>query len=164
LFPLFVSIICFQAIGIPADDVNLKLLKPPKQKEVGSFNYVVTPNAVCQADLTFWPNDHGYQYLLSIVDVVDRSIDAEPLRTKTSIAIKDGFDKIFARNYVKPTFRILQTDPGSEFKNATIKEYFNDKNIVMRYGRTGRHNQQAIIEYYNGVIGKTLNTKMRLSE
>lgn len=155
----------FEAVGIDTNNENLKLMKAPQKDEEGAFkNKTLRAGAVCQADLTFWSNDDGFKYLLTIVDNVDRSIDAEPLRSKDSTAIKNAFNKIFARDYIKPTFKILQTDPGSEFKNAVIRRYFEEKNISMRYGRTGRSNQQAIIEHYNGIIGKVIGNSVGLSE
>src|SRR5687768_3329336 len=79
-----------QAIGVDTTDDKLKLLQAPKKdKDVGSHQ-VLTANAVCQTDITYWPSDHGYKYLLTIVDNVDRSIDAEPLKAKDSVAIKNG--------------------------------------------------------------------------
>ena len=152
-----------ESIGVDNKNDNLKLLKAPKETNEGSFK-PLREGAIAQTDLTYWPNDDGYLYLLTIVDTVSRAIDAEPLRTKSSVAIRNAFNKIFARNYIKPTFKILQCDPGSEFQNGMIRSYFNGKNISIRYGRTGRHNAQAIIEYYNGVIGKVVGNKMSLSE
>ena len=152
-----------EAIGVNEEDDNIKLLKAPKETNEGSFK-ALRSGAVAQTDLTYWPNDDGFQYLLTIIDIVSRAMDAEPLRSKNSVAIRNGFDKIFARNYLKPTFKILQCDPGAEFQNGLIKDYFNKKNISVRYGRTGRSNQQAIVENIQGVIGKTVGIKMSLAE
>ncbi len=143
---------------------NAKLLEKQPNKEPG-HNEVFQKNAVCQCDLTYWPaNPRGYKYLLGLVDVVDRSYDAEPLRFKTGTHIVEAFKRIFERNYIKPNFKILQCDPGAEFMNNQMKEYFNNKGISIRYGRTGRSNQQGSIEYMNKVVAKVLNSKMTLNE
>jgi hypothetical protein len=153
-----------RAVQVNPDDKNIKLLEPKKDKEVGNFS-ALTENAVAQADLTYWPTAPGnLRYVLTIVDIVSRAIDAQAIRNKDQTSVKNAFTKIFSRNRVKPNFKILQVDPGAEFLNEEIKSYFHEKNISIRYGRTGRHNQQAIVEYYQGVVGKVLNTKMSLKE
>ncbi len=56
-------------------------LPRPKSIKYGSFD-VYVPNEVHQADILHLPNDNGYKYALTVVDIATRYKDAEPLTTK----------------------------------------------------------------------------------
>ena len=56
----------------------MKRPKKPKGKNRPKVN-VPQPNAVVQMDLLQLPNDQGYKYLLTAVDLHTKLIDAEPL-------------------------------------------------------------------------------------
>ena len=43
------------------------------------------------------PNDHGYIYILTVVDFHNREFDAEPLKSKTGEALKEAFKVLFPR-------------------------------------------------------------------
>eukprot|EP01132_Coremiostelium_polycephalum_P009074 gene9074-11114_t len=58
---------------------------------------------------------------------------------------------------------MIQVDPGSEFKGE-VKKYFNDKNVIIRYGKVGRHRQQSLVESRNRIIGTVLFKRMTAEE
>lgn len=148
-------------IGVDPDDKHLRFLTKKKEYHKGKFQEFKA-NSVCQADLLFMPNDNGYAYILVVVDNVSRAIDGEPLKAKSDVVA--GMKAIFARKFIKPTFDVLQTDPGGEFSSKEFISYMHSKNIALRQGLTGRHDQQAIVESYNKLLGKVLNSKMSLHE
>ena len=80
-------------------------------------------NTTHQLDLLFLPEDDGYRYLLVIVDIATRHVDAEPLKTKDSKEVLKATQKIFKRKYVKQPLR-LEVDSGTEFKGK-FKEYYD---------------------------------------
>lgn len=136
-----------------------RLTEIPK-KPVDSPSYqTFLPGYVSQADLLYLPHDGKFKYLLVVVDVVSRAVDAEPLIHKTASAVVDGFKAIYKRKFIQPPKTFLQVDAGSEFKTDVL-DYFTKLKVSVRRARAGRHKQQAIVEYYNGIIGGLLNSKM----
>lgn len=137
--------------------------KPKKDKGVNMPRIQVSePNTVHQADLLYLPHDNGYKYALVVVDLGSRLTDAEPLKDKKAENVKAAFIKIYARGIIKMPQR-LQTDPGTEFKGA-VKEYFKKNGVYIRYGKPGRHRQQALAERRNQTIGDALTKRMTAVE
>jgi Integrase core domain len=133
-----------------------KLLKAPKKdKGLNAPKFYGTkPNAVHQADLLFLPTDKGFKYLLVVVDVATKKIDALPLRTKSASTVKTAFVKIYNGKVLKMPQRI-EIDPGTEFKSQ-VADYFEDNDVFMRVGKPGRHRQQAIVERVNQSLGTAI--------
>lgn len=149
------------SVGVHPKNEKLKFLNKKKEFHEGHFSEF-RPNSVCQADLMELPDDKGFKFLLVIVDNVSRAIDAEPMKLKSDSV--EAMKKIFKRKYIKPNFDVLQCDTGGEFTSKAFQDLMHSKHIAIRYGRTNRHNQQAIVEHYNGIISKVLNTKMNIHE
>lgn len=136
-------------------ELAYKLMKrPPKEKKVNApiMNPDIKPWTIQQADLLFLPSKKktDYKYALVVVDVATRQMDAEPLRSKAASAVAGAFKKIYERGIIKKP-RLLQTDSGTEFKSKT-KDYLTHIGVDIRYGRPGRHRQQAVVEAFNGVL------------
>ena len=55
-----------------------------------------------------------FKYILVVVDVASRYIDAEPLSKKDSVNVEKAFEKFYSRKLTFP--RTLIVDPGTEFK------------------------------------------------
>lgn len=137
-----------------------KLLAVPKRdkgKNQTHFQFV-KPHWTHQADLLELPNDNGFKYVLVVVDQGTRLIDAEPLKSKSSSAVRDAFIAIYDRD-VLPLPKRLEVDSGSEFKGV-VKKLFDDNEVAMRVAEPDRHRQQAIVERANQTIGKVLNKRM----
>lgn len=116
--------------------------RPKKNSKINEPHYpIIEPDYVQQADLLHLPNDNGYKYVLVVVDLGSRLTDVEPLKDKTSETVKKAFKSIYKRNILKMPYR-LETDPGSEFKGV-VKTYFEKHGARIRYGKPGRHRQQA---------------------
>ena len=79
-------------------------------------------------------------------------------------ADKTAITTIFKRKNITEDIDTLYTDPGVEFKNATVKEFMNDRGINTRYTMVGRHGQMGVVEYYNHLITKTIGTKLTSEE
>ncbi|EFA77425.1 hypothetical protein PPL_12641 [Heterostelium album PN500] len=122
------------------------LFKIPKKDNNKTTPHILEfkENDKQQADLLFLPVDNGYKYALVVVDLGSRLTDAVALKAKSAEAM-------------------IQTDPGSEFKGV-VKRYFDEKGIYIRYGRPGRHRQQALVEQRNKIIGKLLFMRMTAEE
>jgi len=114
----------------------------------------VARNHPHQADILYLPHDDGNKYLLVVVDVGSRHVDAEPLKSRTSEDTLSAIKKMYKRKHLDQPKRI-EVDAGSEFKNKFSK-WCHNENIVLRVAKTGRHRQQAIVERMNQTIGKAL--------
>jgi transposase InsO family protein len=151
-----------RAIGVDPAKKEVKLQQAPaiKQKDKGKFK-ILKPFAVVQADLIYMPDDKGYRYILTVVDVGSRHVDAVPLKGRESEDVIEGFETIFKRKYIpKEKVATIYTDPGAEFKNENFVDYMDDHDIVVRHSMTNRHQQMGVVEYYNHLLTKSLGTKM----
>lgn len=156
-------------LKINNDDKNKSFVmelmsKPPKEKpeERPKFKNSVPFNSV-MADLLFLPNDKGYKYLLTTVDLATRTTDAEPLKSKTAKDIIEGFKKIFKRKYMKIPNKLL-CDDGTEFNNKAVIKFFNGMNCLVRVAAPGRSRSQSLIETYNNFYGTIYYMKMNNEE
>ena len=132
---------------------------PKKEKTRQTPHYKLggaEPGHVYQADLLYLPKDKGYEYLLVCVDTITGITDAVPVKHHDAADVKAGFVKMFVagRPLQMPKYSI-QMDPGGEFK-AEVKQYFEDNNVFVRYGKVGRSRQQAMAENRNKIIAKAL--------
>ena len=133
-----------------------ELMKQPLKEgrdDIPKFQNFVKNNCH-QADILFLPSDRGYKYLLVVVDISTRLIDAEQLKDKNASSVVKAFKKIYNRDILDiPTN--INCDSGTEFHGET-KKYFDDLNINIRYADANRHRQQGIVESANQRIGKII--------
>ena len=152
-------------LNVKKDLLTKSLLQvPPKEKrrDIPRFKVYVR-DSVHQADLLFLPNDKGYNYLLVVIDGASRSLDAEPLKTKTQSEVLSAFKKIYKRKYLNIPKDMLHVDAGREFQGK-VKKYFENRNVIVRVAKPGRHRQQCLVEWLNGVIGDIVNRYMLIQE
>ncbi len=140
------------------DDMISNLYKKPiKDKGVNAPKYPeFKDDYFHQADLLFLPNDDGYKYALTVVDVGSRKIDARALKSKKANDIIKAFKSIYSGDIIKPPTAVIGVDSGSEFK-GDVEKYFKDTlNVAVKRAIPGRHRQVAIIERKNRDIGRKL--------
>ena len=134
--------------GVPANllgsEEHFNLYRhPPKEKQTERPRVIVwKENATHQADLAEMPVDpKGYHYfLVVVVEVAGRRVDAEPLKDKTAEKVLNGFVRIYRRGWLTPPIHRLETDSGSEFTNSQVHDFFlNSLGVMMRFGEPGRH-------------------------
>jgi len=134
-------------------------LPAPRRIPRPKFN-VPTPNAVHQADLLFLPHNklpHGrklFKYALTVVNVVNRYKEAEPLTSKNSDEVTLAFEKIYKHVPLKWP-QMLQVDPGREFMAAVTKEVEKHKTYIWRRC-LDIHRDQAIVEHFNRTLAERL--------
>jgi hypothetical protein len=98
------------------------LYKVPKRdpKALRPTFQVPHSGVVHQADLLSLPEDKKYKYALVIVDCSSKKCDAQPLKSKTAVAVLEAFKTIYNRSVLSlPT--ILEIDAGAEFKGVVAK-------------------------------------------
>ena len=139
------------------DKINKTLYKTPikiKGKNIAHFQ-VEAPNIIHQCDLLMLPNDDGYRYALVLVDIYNGKTFALPSKNKKPEEILKLIKQMYLKNKILRLPETLQCDNGGEFKGV-FKKYFDDNNVRIRYGKVGRHKNQAFAESRNKTIGKLL--------
>ena len=150
-----------------SEDFNRQLLynlykTPPKVKDEARTQDV-DDGVTHQADILFLPTDNNFKYALVVTDIGSRGTDAEPLKTKTATEILTAFKTIYKRKVLSMPKYMLQVDSGGEFKGV-VKKYFDDNDVVVRYGKPDHHQSQASVEAKNQIIGKALLMRMTAQE
>ena len=76
------------------------LTSPPKKDltKAKFRNKNIKKNTYHSIDLLYLTHDGDYKYLLVIVDVATRAVDAEPLKTHDSEEVHKAFKKIYSQN------------------------------------------------------------------
>src|SRR5271156_1416563 len=109
---------------------------------------------IWSADLVEMPNDKGYHYILTVIDVFSKYAWAIPLKNKTAQTIIDAFKSIFKTSNRKCLK--LWTDAGSEFTNKAFKNFCTENDIEPY--QTFNEGKAVVIERFN----RTLKEKMWL--
>lgn len=108
-----------------------------------------------QADLVdmqeYKSANDGYVYILTVIDIFSKYAWAIPMKNKTGLSVKAGFEKIFEDRIPSK----LQTDKGKEFINTTCKALYNKFNIVFFTSKSPGV-KCAVVERFN----RTLKSKM----
>lgn len=84
-----------------------------------------------QADLAdmqqFKQENHGYRFILIVIDVFSKIAYAEPLKDKTGKSVTEAMEIILKQ--VGQRVRNMQTDFGTDFYNTNMKRLFAKYNI-----------------------------------
>ena len=130
------------------------LYKRPNKEEIYPRFQILKPNIFQQADILYLPEDIGFKYLLVVVDVYDKKIDAIPIKSlkQEDNEVYEGIKKIYSNGILKyPKF--LSFDQGNEFKGSNLTDYLKNHRVNVRYSKPGRHRQQAVVESANRKLG-----------
>ena len=117
------------------DQILYQLYKTNKKSDQQPTFDIYKRNFTHQADILYLPSDSGFKYGLTVVDIGSRLTDCMPLKSKSSLAVKNAIEKIYNRPVAE---RILEkperieVDDGSEFKGV-FKKYCDDNKIFIRY-------------------------------
>ena len=95
--------------------------------------------------------NRGYNYILTVIDVLPKFVSIEPIKTKSGENLVKAFEKI-CKKCRQP--EKLHTDKSTEFKNRLFQMFLKDKNIL--FFTTHNDTKAAIVEQFN----RTLKGKM----
>ena len=90
----------------------------------------------------------GYKYLLVCIDILSKYAWVEALKTKTGSELKGALERVFKRDNRQP--KLIQTDKGSEFYNASVKKLLQDRNIVLF--STNSERKASVVERLNRTL------------
>jgi len=109
------------------------------------------PNEHWQADLVdmqaYSKDNDGYKYILMIIDVFSKMLQAIPLKTKNANEMKSAFIKAFQDQ--SPDF--LFTEEGSEFTNTIVRSYFEEMEVHHLVAQN-KETKAAVVERVNRTI------------
>ena len=109
-------------------------------------------------DLLFLPHDrvgsNTYKYALTVVDVASRYKEAQAITDKTVTQVAKALDFIYLHSPLTWP-KVLQVDPGSEFRGA-VQKLCDKHGTVIRRGVVGVHRDQDIIERFNRTLAERL--------
>ena len=147
--------------GRTRNDLLANLYKTPRKELGDNMPHFETlmPNTIHQADLVFLPHDHGYKYLLVVVDACNSKCDAIPLKVKESDVVMKAFKIIYEEHKILKFPTLMQFDSGFEFKGDVLT-FFHSHKVDCRYALTARHRQQGLVERLNQTIGDLLMRRM----
>ena len=118
---------------------------------------------VQQLDCLFLPDDDGFKFALTVVDVGSRLMDCEPMKEISSKSVLKALKQIYKRGILKMPSQSFQVDAGSEFK-GDFKQHFEKFGINIRVAQTGRHRQQGLVESRNKSIATPLLKRQTAEE
>ncbi len=96
------------------------------------------------------PENNGYNFILTVIDVFSKYAWAIPLKDKTALSVLTAFKTIFEE---RSPLR-LHTDEGKEFLNKNLKDYLKKMNI--KHFVIYSEMKAAVVERFN----RTLKEKM----
>lgn len=130
------------------------LHKPVRKKFPTNRVIVSSIDQQWQADLVDLNNlkeyNQGFRYILTCIDILSKYAWAVPLKTKRGEDIVKAFKVLFSSR--KPI--CLQTDQGSEFKNANFQKFLKEKQV--HFFTTYNTTKASLVERFN----RTLKMKM----
>ena len=115
------------------------------------------------ADIAQWSRlNDGFKYILTVVDIFSKKAWATALKSKDAQTVADAMGKIFKLERVQGLK--MKTDPGTEFKNSTLRGIEDDYNVVHTFSKPGiktrRANEMGSIEAFNKTVKSALNQMM----
>lgn len=142
---------------IIAKNTQYQLFKKTK-KIVGAHMVSFRPNQIWQADLLdlqkFHNQNHGFRYILIVVDVFTRFAYAVPLKNKEATTVFEAFKKV--TNEADSFPEKLITDNGNEFLNRQLTPYLKRNGIVHETNDAGYHPTLGIIDRFSRTIKEKL--------
>lgn len=131
-----------------------KLYEKPV-KEI-NFPHIQLPGEgwMAEIDILYLPNDNGFKYLLTCVDVYDSSCDAIALKTLNMKDVIHAMNWMFENSSFLTVPKLLQAD--QQFDNNYFKDWCDEHNVNYRFTITNRHRMNAHVERLNKTLGTWL--------
>src|SRR6266516_7730527 len=100
------------------------------------------------ADLSLLSNENDtYRYLLTCIDVFSKYARVIPLKNKSGKTLTTAFAKMIESQQCK----LLQTDKGTEFLNASFQKLLSDRNI-RHYTSENDDIKASVVERFNRTL------------
>ena len=134
-------------------DVAYTLHKPVRRRFPTSRVQVMGMDHQWVADLVdmqkLASKNRGTKYLLTIVDALSKYAWVEPLKAKSGPKMLKAFQDVLQRSSPRQPYR-LQTDKGTEFYNARLRKFFQEKGI--HHFSTSGDAKAGLVERFNRTL------------
>ena len=112
-----------------ADELNKPILRKFKKRKVivSNIDDISSANLVDMQQLKSY--NHGFRYILNVIDVFSKFVWSVPIKDKTGRKITNTFQSIVKTSKRKP--KILWVDNGFDFYNNIVKKWLLEKEIKM---------------------------------
>ena len=110
--------------------------KPPRYRRIiaPGMNHMWDCDLLVLIGERFRKANRGYSYILVTIDVFSRYCRAEPIKSKGSKHVVEGFEKIFERT--EPSIKFIRCDRGVEFTAKPVANLLKEKGIDIIYANT----------------------------
>ena len=133
--------------------INEIYSKPPRKNYITNKTDVYYIDDIWSLDILdlkdYGPeNNRGYRYILVIIDNFSKYGWTVPLKNRTSLTIKNSFEKILIS--LKRSPNLIESDRGKEFYNIIFQDFLNKNNIKL-YSRNSSYGA-VFAERFNRTI------------
>ena len=127
------------------------IYKQPK-KEI-NYPSIQVPDVgwLHEIDILHLPNDDGFKYLLTAIDVYDSSCDAIALKTMDMPTVIHAMNTMYENSMSLVQPKLIQAD--QQFDNKYFKDWCDENEINYKFTLTNRHRQNAHVERLNKTLG-----------
>ena len=135
-----------------ADELHKPIIRKFKKRKaiVGNIDDIWSAALVDMQQLKSY--NHGFRYILNVIDVFSKYVWSVPIKDKTGKTITNAFQSIVKSRKRKP--KKLWVDNGSEFYNNVSKKWLIENEIKMY--STFNEGKAVVLERFN----RTLKDKM----
>ena len=112
-----------------ADELHKPIIRKFKNRKVivGNIDDIWSADLVDMQQLKRY--NHGFRYILNVIDVFSKFVWSVPIKDKTGKTITNTFQSIGKTSKRKPNK--LRVDNGSEFHNNVFKKWLVENEIEM---------------------------------
>lgn len=139
-------------------EVN-QLMKPIRKPKAFTSVFGYYPHHTYQMDIIIYDRYalHHYKYILVVIDVYSRYMQAKPMTNRKSETIMKNIQEIFTALGIPE-----EINCDNEFNTKSFNTYCEENNIDVRYSDPHEINKNAIVERVNGTIATKLQ-KIRIT-
>lgn len=94
----------------------------------------------------YWKENHGYKYILAVVDIFTRKAYCVAMKNKDSVDVINAFAKIIKEAGESP--HVISTDNDTAYTGADFQTFCNKHNILHQTNVKDDHNALGIIDRF----------------
>ena len=131
--------------------------RPGKRETVGSAIVAPASNTYYQIDLldmTGYRGNRNFNWILLVVDIFDRRLAADGVRSKSAAAVLPVLQECIAELGEKPL--IITSDLGGEFRGA-VDQWLEQQGIKHLGARVGDHNVLGVVDRVSRTIKEKIH-------
>lgn len=133
------------AFNLKNKEAVKQLYEKPKKELVYPHLNIIEPNYLQEIDILYLPDDDGFKYLLTIIDVHNSLCDGRALKNMLSETIIRALDDIYDKQMYLQYPKVLQGD--NQF--TLLKKWCKEHNIILKITEAYRQRQNAHVERLN---------------